>query len=136
MSQPLNPLLRVFVVDDDDDDRYFLKNAFKEHPTPCELIEFENGQELLDFLERDAEAALPDLIILDLNMPRLNGFATLEQVKKHPQWRSIPVVILTTSSYPGDEATCLKLGADAFFVKPPVYANLIRIVDKSIDLAD
>lgn len=110
-----------------------MEKAFLEHPTTCRLSRFGNGQGLIGFLVNNPDEHLSDLFVLALNMPILNGFFTLKLIRHHERWRTILVAILITSNEPGDEAICQQVGADAFFVKPPAYSNLIRIVEQSID---
>ena len=77
----------------------------------------ENGVELLKYL-KETGATLPKLILLDLNMPLKDGYQALAEIKQDEVLRSIPVVILTSSSKPEDEPICFNLGAEQFFRKP------------------
>lgn len=114
----------IYLVDDDEDDRFFAKLTFQQHFSESKLVLFENGEELLNHIRRGAFDSLPDLVLLDLNMPRINGFDTLQAIKQHQDWKEVPVAILTTSSEPIDKARSEKLGACAFLTKPATYEML------------
>ena len=106
----------VFIADDDEDDRYLLARAFTQHSPDCAIHFAEDGLSLLADIERAQPP--PYLIILDLNMPRLDGFETLAYLRAHPHYRDIPVVILTTSEADVDRQRARELGADLFLTKP------------------
>ncbi|MCY7360424.1 MAG: response regulator, partial [Rudanella sp.] len=119
----------IYLVDDDEDDRFFAKLTFQQHFSDSKLICFEGGDELLDLLEQPSPVdGFPDLILLDLNMPRINGFDILRAIKQHEAWKQVPVAILTTSSEPIDKAKSEKLGACAFLTKPATYEMLAATI--------
>ena len=92
-------------------------------------LEFvEDGQQLMDYLER--EGARPDLILLDLNMPRIDGRDALRMIKENPRLRSIPVVVLTTSKSEDDVRGCYDLGANSYVTKPSHFDDLITSMQK------
>src|SRR4051812_26788624 len=88
----------IFIADDDEDDVSFVKAAFDELKAHISLRHFYNGKQLLQELSRTAEA--PDLFILDLNMPILDGRETLKQIRDNVLFVQIPIVILSTSNQP------------------------------------
>ena len=106
----------VFVADDDEDDRFLLARAFTQYSPECHIHFAQDGLSLLAELERTQPQ--PALIILDLNMPRLSGFETLEYLRAHSQYGQIPIVILTTSEAEIDQQRAKELGADLFITKP------------------
>lgn len=123
MKQPT-----IFLVDDDDDDIYLARLTFTAHFPDWVLISFEDGQSLIDHLASHPDKPLPDLIILDLNMPRLNGHETLTILKRHSQWKKVPVAILSTSSNTDDQTRSEAMGACAFLVKPASVDKLAAII--------
>jgi DNA-binding response OmpR family regulator len=116
----------VFIADDDDDDVSFLKSALKEVNTNVELIHFYNGRQLMNQLTTSSTS--PDLIILDLNMPVLDGRETLKQIRDNSKYERCPVIILSTSTQPNERTNCTRMGADEYFPKPYNYSNYIDIV--------
>ncbi|QHV97615.1 response regulator [Spirosoma endbachense] len=112
----LNPA-HVWIVDDDTDDQYLFEIALKRVNPSIVIKLLSDGEELLPALRQSV--ALPSLIILDLNMPRVNGFEALEQLRADAVYREIPVVVLTTSSSYDDQERAGRLGANGFLTKPP-----------------
>jgi len=102
----------IIFADDDADDMELLTGFFKQFNSDVNVLEFKDGKEVLKFLEGFAlNASLPILIVLDINMPRVNGKETLMSIRNHPNLRNIPVVIYTTSTNTSDENFCNKYGA-------------------------
>ncbi|MCY7351944.1 MAG: response regulator [Cytophagaceae bacterium] len=118
MQQPLYILL----VEDDEDDIAFFNLALDKQTVPTRLTTLTKGSEVLPYLETTTER--PDLMILDMNLPRLHGRDVLVQTKKSPVGRDLPVFILTTSSAQGDADFCLANGAEQFMTKPTSLAEL------------
>ncbi|MEV4254096.1 response regulator [Spirillospora sp. NPDC049652] len=117
-------LRTVLVVEDDPGDQMLIEEAFAglaavpAHPT---LHVVQDGEQALEFLHRrgdHAEAARPDLVLLDLNLPKRDGRAVLEEIKTDPDLGSIPVVIFTTSSNPDDVTATYRRHANAYVTKP------------------
>ena len=106
----------VWVVDDDEDDQFLLSVAFKNFTPPVPIKQLYDGEELLPNLE--AAASLPQLVLLDLNMTRKNGFETLVEIRSFPKYKNLPVIVLTTSSMESDKTLSYSLGADGFLTKP------------------
>ena len=117
----------IFIVDDDED-RFMLWQAFQKHHPDCLLFSFANGQELLDHLTDYYD--MPDLIILDLNMPVMNGFTTLKYLKRNSRLSQIPTVILGSSFEMNDNLRSQELGAQALLPKPTSYNELIQLTNK------
>jgi DNA-binding response OmpR family regulator len=127
--------LRIYLVDDDEDDRLLLRQAFRQHPSLCQISEFIDGINLIKQLEQIIDGDYPNLILLDLNMPRIDGFDVLKIIKQRTDWQMIPVVILTTSDDQRDRQRSMELGADDYMVKPPSYTMLRSIIDRGIAIA-
>jgi CheY-like chemotaxis protein len=119
----------ILVADDDEDDRLLIEEAFKEVGVQCCLRFVRGGPELIDYLHNrppfeDKECLTPNLIILDLNMPHMDGLVALEKIRAGGPMKLIPVIILSTAP---DELTALQayaLGANAVFLKPPTFEEL------------
>jgi two-component system response regulator len=113
--------LQVLVVDDDPGDAALVESAFADQLVPTELHHVEDGAEALAFLRREdgySDAPRPDLILLDLNMPRVDGRQTLAEVKTDPEFQAIPVVVFTTSATPDDVLDSYTAHANAYVSKP------------------
>jgi CheY-like chemotaxis protein len=124
--------IRVLLAEDDEDHVLLLQRALRNYPRKVEVMVARDGQETLDLL---AEAdPLPDLILLDINMPRLTGLEVLYRVKSDPRLRDIPTVMLTTSAREEDRAASFAGGADDFLTKPVNFrqfaASLTELLDR------
>ena len=118
---------KVFLLADDDlDDIELFCEALAMVDASILCLCATNGEEALDTL-RDNER--PNLIFLDINMPRMNGWEFLERVKKMEEFRNIPVLVYSTSKHPKDINTALDLGAICFFSKPESFSELKRILE-------
>ena len=115
----------VLIVEDSHDDFYAMQRTLKK-VLPCAIVRCDTGNEALDYLFQrgvNANAASPALILLDLNLPGLNGRTVLERVKADPVLRAIPVVIVSTSNDPRDIADCYTLGCSGYVVKALSYTE-------------
>ncbi len=120
----------VLYADDDSDDRAWISEACKAVNAAWAIEFVENGREVLEFLYKLPSSDLPDLIVLDLNMPELDGRQTLQKIKAHPLYQQIPVAIVTTSSNNLDKDICKRLGASLFLIKPDSYIEWQTIIHK------
>jgi CheY-like chemotaxis protein len=120
--------ITVLIIDDDEDDRFFMEQAFKTDSPTTQLYSTPDGQQALDLLS--SVYPLPDVVILDLNMPGLNGFEVLERLKQSTRYQQIPVVILTTSDASDDQEQCRQLGATEFITKPTTFSGLSDIAER------
>ena len=122
----------VLMADDDEDDCTLAKDAFEESHVRGSFQCVEDGIELLDFLrgggEQAAQAGLPALILLDLNMPRKDGRQALREIKALPSLRNIPIVVLTTSREERDIVFSREMGAESFITKPAVFNEWVEIM--------
>jgi CheY-like chemotaxis protein len=110
---------KILLVDDDPEDRAIIKDAMAMHNAEDFIHFAENGEQALDILEKSLPVhGVPCLVVLDLNMPRMNGLETLRQIKQHEKLNEIPVVIYSTSINPLEKEKCIRLGALDFFTKP------------------
>ena len=135
MSPEERKLPTVLVADDDPDDRDLTREAFAATGTVGDLRFVEDGQELLDYLYRrgpyaaEGAAPRPDLLLLDLNMPRLDGREALRQIKSDPDLRRMRVVVLTTSRAPEDILAAYDISASSYITKPTSYRHLLQVVE-------
>ncbi|SFC44318.1 Response regulator receiver domain-containing protein [Marinospirillum celere] len=123
----------VLLVEDEPADAHLVKISFEEGRLLVDLQQVQDGVEALEYLRRTgrfAEARRPDLILLDLNMPRMNGRQFLEKVKQDENLKSIPVVVLTTSEAETDIISSYDLGASGYIVKPVDINDFIEQVQQ------
>jgi CheY-like chemotaxis protein len=123
--------LTVLVVDDDDADTLMITEALREAEVPPHLHRVADGQQALDFLRRAegyADAPRPDLVLLDLNMPRVSGHQVLEEVKTDDALKSIPIIVLTTSDTSTDIVASYGRHANAYVTKPIDLASFEAVV--------
>lgn len=121
----------ILMADDDPDDRAMAKEALRESRVANDLRFVEDGEKLMDYLNGRgayADAPTPGLILLDLNMPRKDGREALAEIKKDPELRRIPVVILTTSKAEEDMLRGYDLGAASYISKPVTFAGLVDLM--------
>lgn len=108
------------MADDDEDDRFFMRESFQEIDPAVTIVEAENGSELIAMLTTQSQTSAPrpvDLILLDMNMPKLNGLETLMAIKANPLLRHIPTVMVSTSAEPDQVAAAYQYGISGFIKK-------------------
>ncbi|WP_218352830.1 response regulator [Alteromonas lipotrueiana] len=126
--------INILMADDDEDDRLLTLDALKESRVLNNLYCVEDGIELLEFLRREGKYAnsedtpRPSLILLDLNMPRMDGREALQEIKADPALRGIPVVILTTSKEEEDMLRGYDLGCASYITKPVNFEGLVDLM--------
>lgn len=124
--------ITILLADDDPDDRMLVQEAFEENHLLNVVHTVEDGEELLEYLYkkgRFAETAVrPNMILLDLNMPRKSGLEALQEIKADPDLRRIPVIVLTTSKAEEDIIRSYDLGVNSFVVKPVTFESLVELV--------
>ena len=124
--------LTILLADDDPDDRLLVREAFEENHLLNPLHTVEDGEELMDYLYRRGKfasvAVRPNLILLDLNMPRKSGMEALREIKADASLRTIPVIVLTTSKAEEDILETYDLGVNSFIVKPVTFDSLVDLV--------
>ncbi len=125
--------LHILLIEDDPDDVELLETAFKDRDESAQFTVIAQGDKVLPFLS-DCET-LPDLLLLDLNLPKVHGREVLASIKAHDAYKGLPVIILTTSSAQTDIDFCLNAGADYYFTKPTKLAEFYNIVNTVVETA-
>lgn len=135
----------VLVVEDDEHDIVAIKRAWKKNDIANTLHIVRNGDDCLDYLHRrgdysdPAAAPAPGIVLLDIKMPKTDGFAILEQIRQDGQLRHLPVIVFSGSETGHDRARSYELGANAYVTKPSgaeEFARAIRIINEFWELAD
>jgi CheY-like chemotaxis protein len=128
--------LTILMADDDEDDRDLARDAFEVAGLDGEIRFALDGQDLLDYLrdhDRQLEADRPGIIVLDLNMPRMDGREALNEIKADSSLCEIPVVVLSTSTDNADVHRCYCAGASSFIAKPVTHAGLVDVMRRLKD---
>jgi len=129
-----NKTFTILMANDDEDTRFFVQESLREIPIAIRIEFVENGEQMLDYLYCRGSYAdarngrFPDLILLDLNMPRLDGREALTLIRSDSDLQHLPVVILTTSQSSGDILLCYRLGANSFISKPVTFEGLVEVM--------
>jgi len=125
----------ILIAEDDADDRYLLQTAFTEIGYPEQIDFVENGIEVFNYLDNIYASnnmevkALPGFILLDLNMPKKDGREVLKEIKQHPVFKKIPVIVFTTTKNEIEIKRCYELGANSYVVKPITFDALLKVVE-------
>lgn len=130
MTKSLPPKSLVLYADDDTDDRALLLEAFHDYSHVIDMLTFKDGIELLHFIDQLSPLLpAPCLIILDINMPRLNGIEILKKLRSKKELAEVPVVLFSTSTQPAEKAVAHHLNA-GFVTKPLIASQIHQIVDE------
>ncbi|MCO4294656.1 response regulator [Solitalea sp. MAHUQ-68] len=125
--------IKVLLADDDKDDCFLFKEALEEVSLATQLKVVNNGEQLMHYLTKEA-VEFPNVLFLDLNMPRKNGFACLEEIKSSENLMHIPVIIFSTSYDENIADRLFKKGAQHYICKPAEFSQLIKIIECSLKL--
>jgi CheY-like chemotaxis protein len=128
--------MTILMAEDDPDDRVLTREAMESAHVANDLRFVNDGQYLMDYLRREgdyanvseADAPMPGIILLDLNMPRMDGREALAEIKSDPELRMIPVVVLTTSKAEEDIVKTYDLGVNSFITKPVTFTALVEVM--------
>lgn len=124
----------ILLADDDKEDQEFVREALAATRVKNDLICVNDGEELMDYLKRrgaysnPADAPMPGIILLDLNMPRKDGREALKEIKSDPELCKIPVVIMTTSKEERDILQTYDLGGNSYITKPITFEGLVEVI--------
>lgn len=128
---PLGRLFRILLVEDHPADITLARKAFAKIATPVQLDVVLDGVEAMRFLRKEGRhtsAMRPDLIFLDLNMPRKDGREVLQEIDSSPEFKTIPVIVLTTSAADDDVAAAYALCANSYLTKPVTFDAFLKLV--------
>ena len=123
-----SPNKEILLVEDNPDDAELTRIAFEETGGLHRLRVVGDGAAAVAYLQACAPGELPALVLLDLNLPKLNGREVLEAIRAEPATRSLPVVVLTTSAEPFDVDTVYELGANSYIQKPVEFERFVEVV--------
>jgi len=123
----------IYLADDDQDDRFFLRQAIEAADASTEIIEVENGLELISVMKKQP-GLQASLILMDMNMPKMNGLETIAAIRADAELSTVPVVMISTSSNSSLIEMAYEAGADSFITKPSTFEEFnqlgIQITEK------
>ena len=125
--------LNIMLADDDEDDRLFFREAFEEVKIKTSITTFNNGVQLMNYLN-DSSHPLPDIIFLDLNMPRKSGLECLQEIRNDERLRQLSVAIYSTSSSEKDIEDTFIQGANVYIKKPSDFGKLKKILSDVVNM--
>jgi DNA-binding response OmpR family regulator len=128
MEESNSFLFNIFMADDDTDDQNFLKAAVHEYSPKIKVDCFNNGMALMEHLQGDNNK-LPDIIILDLNMPQKNGKDITKELKADSRLKHIPIIIYSTTKSYDDINAIYELGANTFLSKPQAFKDICKAMN-------
>ena len=127
----MNNNLTILLIEDDMIEVMKLNRTISKLEYPHKIIEAKNGEEALSILYK--KDRLPDIILLDLNMPKLNGIEFLSILKNDSELRYIPTIILTTSNNRKDVLECYKIGVAGYVIKPLKFSDYVELIKRVLD---
>ncbi len=119
----------IHLADDDEDDRQLMKEAFEEADPDVKVVESENGKELIDNMKSSDDLS-DSVVVVDMNMPKMNGLEAVAAIKADPELAAVPMVMLSTSDNPDLIRKAQEAGVDDFLTKPNSFRGLIDIARK------
>ena len=125
-----SPRVRILLVEDNRADVFLVEEAIKAHAVPVEIHAVEDGAEAVAVIERaetDPEAFCPVMVVLDLNLPKKSGAEVLRLMRESPRFKTLPVIVLTSSDSVRDRTEVARLGADRYFRKPATYDEFLEV---------
>lgn len=129
----MEKIINVLLAEDNDDDVEIVRNAFEQGKVINILNVVSNGEEVLTYLRKEGkytQVETPGLILLDINMPKKNGFQVLEELKKDQQLKHIPIIMLTTSSREEDIIKSYREGACTYVTKPVSFKSFNKVIER------
>jgi CheY-like chemotaxis protein len=126
---------QLVLVDNDDNDVFFMERALRKAGLEVPITRLADGQHAIDYFSRLENGARPDLVLLDVQMPRRNGFEVLDWLRQHPSYQELPVMMLTSSDDPIDLRRAQSLGADRFLTKEATCRDVIEVLEQLLTRA-
>ena len=127
--------IRILLADDDQEDLELLTEALMQQDGETKLYTVNNGSMVIEYLRKAPDDELPTLIVLDYNMPNMNGAEVLEQLCKNPRYQNIPKIIWSTSNNSNYIKECMEKGATSYFVQPATHKSLHEQASKMLKMA-
>jgi DNA-binding response OmpR family regulator len=123
---------KIFIVEDNDPDVFLVEETLRSQGIPAQIQRCHDGEDAIQALSHIGHSHLPDIIIIDLNLPKVTGLEILKHVRSLKQLDGVPVLILTSSQSKTDRALSIELGADAYIAKPPTLPEFLSTVGSGL----
>jgi two-component system, response regulator len=123
---------KIFIVEDNDPDVFLVEETLRSQGIPAQIQRCHDGEDAIQALSQIGQSHLPDIIIIDLNLPKVTGLEILKHVRSLKQLDGVPVLILTSSQSKTDRALSIELGADAYIAKPPTLPEFLSTVGSGL----
>ncbi len=123
----------ILLAEDDEDDQEFLKEALASHLETVDLVAVTSGSDMIEYLETCTDDQLPLMILLDFQMPKMTGAATLQSLATDRRYTRIPKMVWSTSNRPEYVDACMEWGATHYFLKPSSMSEFSHIVGRIVD---
>ena len=123
---------KILIVEDNDPDVFLVEEALRAHNIPAQIQRCQDGEEALQVLAQLDKSDMPDIVIIDLNLPKVSGIEILKHARSLKQLDGVPVLILTSSQSHSDRTVSMQLGADAYIAKPPTLPEFLSSVGSGI----
>jgi len=127
-------ILKILMADDDDDDRYFFEKALKKVSIPSKLITVDDGEQLMDYLIKN-KGEFPDVLFLDINMPRKNGYECLIEIKSNPNIKDFPVIMYSTSLKDTMADMLFETGAH-YYLRKGDFSELVKHLELLVTMLE
>ena len=136
MSDPIKSRVHVLLAEDNPGDVFLVRRVLESSPIEFELHAVDDGEQAIRFIQSADEdtGPCPDLLLLDLNLPRKDGLEILKRLQQSPKCRSAKVIVLSSSDSPADLAEATRLGANRYFRKPASLEEFLKIGDLIMEL--
>jgi CheY-like chemotaxis protein len=125
-------VLHIILVEDNPADAQMLQTALEQADTPVEVVLLDNGMKAIEYLTGNNVPRPRDLVLLDLNLPRLNGFEVLERIRANDDLKSLPVVVMSGSSDPMEIERCYRAGANSYICKPTHLDEIFSTIEQLV----
>lgn len=132
-SKQENTPINILLADDDPDDCFFFKGALEKLEMPTQLTIVNDGDQLMSYLSKNEEQ-LPDILFLDINMPRKNGFECLYEIKHNKKLKDLPIVMFSTTNERDAINTVFKNGVHIFITKPGDFEQLVQVIRHALPI--
>jgi CheY-like chemotaxis protein len=122
-------LLHIILIEDNPADVFILEMALKQATVPVQLTHINSGEKAIKYLTDGAVSRKPDLVLLDVSLPKVSGFEVLETIRANEELKGLPVVVMSGAEDPAEIEYCYRAGANSYIIKPPQLDETLLLID-------